>query len=257
MTQTANNAARKVALVTGAAGGIGIRIVNRLIGDGHHVVLVDVHPELGTRVEKLGHPVTAYTLRPCDITNEQDVKSLFRSVDEDGLGVDILVNNAGISPKQDGRSLKAEDTPLAEWAAVINVNLTAPFLLSKAALPHMKAAGWGRIINMASLAGRTRSIVSGAHYSASKAGLIGFSRMFAGEVAPYGITVNCIAPGAIDAGLGAQLNTALTENYSARIPVGRIGKPDEVAAVVAFLASSDTGFITGATFDINGGFYMS
>jgi len=257
MTEQSKDGRRKVALVTGAAGGIGIRIANRLIADGHHAVLVDIHPELEDRAAALGHPSTAYTSRRCDITDEDEVAALFAGLESDGLGVDILVNNAGISPKQDGRSLKAENTPRAEWDAVINVNLTAPFLLCKAAVPHMRAARWGRIINMASLAGRTRSIVSGAHYSASKAGLIGFSRMFAGEVAPYGITVNCIAPGAIAAGLGAQLNTALTDNYAARIPVGRIGQPDEVAAVVAFIAAPDTGFITGATFDINGGFHMS
>ena len=257
MTQTSGNTPRKVAMVTGAAGGIGLCIADRLLQDGHHVVLVDVHPELAARAEGLGHGSSTFTLKTCDITDEKAVLTMFAGLEAAGLGIDILVDNAGISPKQDGRSLKAEVTPLAEWSAVLAVNLTAPFLLSKTALAHMKAAGWGRIVNMASLAGRTRSIVSGAHYSASKAGLIGFSRMFAGEVAPYGVTVNCIAPGAIDAGLGAQLNSALTENYACRIPVGRIGMPQEVAAVVSFIASPATGFITGATFDINGGFYMS
>lgn len=257
----------RVAIVTGAGGGLGRQHALALAARGARVLVND----LGGAVDGSGGTVSAARAvvdeivaaggqalaNGASVTDFAAVQAMVAQAVDAWGRVDILVNNAGISPKQDGRSLKAEDTPLAEWAAVINVNLTAPFLLSKAALPHMKAAGWGRIINMASLAGRTRSIVSGAHYSASKAGLIGFSRMFAGEVAPYGITVNCIAPGAIDAGLGAQLNTALTENYSARIPVGRIGKPDEVAAVVAFLASSDTGFITGATFDINGGFYMS
>ncbi len=247
----------KVALVTGAAGGIGATIAARLAGDGHHVILLDVKAS----VEKAASDLTTQGLsaecKICDVTDEVAVALLFESIESVHGAVDILVNNAGVSPKHGGKSLTTENTPLLEWQTVLSVNLTAPFLLCRVAAPLMRKKGWGRIINMASLAGRTRSIVSGAHYSASKAGLIGFSRMFAGEVASAGITVNCIAPGAINAGLAQQLHQNLTDNYTARIPVGRIGRPEEVAALVSFIASIDTGFITGATFDINGGYLMA
>jgi 3-oxoacyl-[acyl-carrier protein] reductase len=248
---------RRVALITGAAGGIGASISSRLAADGHHVMLLDVQPAVAETAAALRDRGVAAEHRICDITSEAAVQELFADIERTHGRLDILVNNAGISPKHDGRSLTAENTPLDEWLAVINVNLTAPFLLCRAAAPLMRKQQWGRIVNMASLAGRTRSIVSGAHYSASKAGLIGFSRMFAGEVAKTGITVNCVAPGAIQAGLGAQLNPALTETYASRIPVGRIGKPEEVAALVSFIASEETAFITGATFDINGGYLMA
>ena len=247
----------RVALITGAAGGIGASISSRLAGDGHHVVLLDVQPAVAQTAAALRDAGLAAEHTICDITDEAAVQRLFADIERAHGRLDILVNNAGISPKHDGRSLTTENTPLEEWLAVINVNLTAPFLLCRAAAPLMRRQRWGRIVNMASLAGRTRSIVSGAHYSASKSGLIGFSRMFAGEVAKTGITVNCVAPGAIQAGLGAQLNPALTDTYASRIPVGRIGKPEEVAALVSFIVSEETAFITGATFDINGGYLMA
>src|SRR3546814_20972624 len=117
----------------------------------------------------------------------------------------------------------------------------------------MRANGWGRILNMASVAGRTRSMVSGAHYSASKAGLIGFSRFFAARVAKDGITVNCIAPGTLNAGLGGQLDAQMTENYKTNIPVGRIGKAHDIAAIVAYPASDDPSSAHGPIFDIKHG----
>jgi 3-oxoacyl-[acyl-carrier protein] reductase len=252
-----NDASRRIALVTGAAGGIGAKIASRLAGDGHHVLFLDVQPVVAETAAALRAEGLSAEHKVCDITDEAAVGALFADIERTHGRLDILVNNAGISPKHDGRSLTAENTPLDEWLSVINVNLTAPFLLCRAAAPLMRKRGWGRIVNMASLAGRTRSIVSGAHYSASKAGLIGFSRMFAGEVANAGITVNCVAPGAIDAGLAQRLDPGLTDNYASRIPVGRIGKPEEVAALVAFIVSEQTAFITGATFDINGGYLMA
>lgn len=252
-----NEVSRRIAMVTGAAGGIGAKIAARLAADGHHVLLLDVQPAVADTAAALRDVGLGAEHHVCDITDEAAVQALFAGIERTHGRLDILVNNAGISPKHGGRSLTAENTPLDEWLAVINVNLTAPFLLCRAAAPLMRKQGWGRIVNMASLAGRTRSIVSGAHYSASKAGLIGFSRMFAGEVAKAGITVNCVAPGAIDAGLAQRLDPGLTDNYASRIPVGRIGKPEEVAALVSFIVSEQTAFITGATFDINGGYLMA
>lgn len=247
-----------LAIVTGAAGGIGYAIAQALGRMGYEVALLDRQQDLlESAVQTLRDEGLQARGLLVDLADEADVASVPSRLGDAFGRVAVLVNNAGISPKHDGRSLTAENTPLDEWLSVINVNLTAPFLLCRAAAPLMRKQGWGRIVNMASLAGRTRSIVSGAHYSASKAGLIGFSRMFAGEVAKAGITVNCVAPGAIDAGLAQRLDPGLTDNYASRIPVGRIGRPEEVAALVAFIVSEQTAFITGATFDINGGYLMA
>ena len=251
-----SNTKNRTALVTGACGGLGQAISLRLCQAGYPVLLLDLDERVHEQARRLadqGHRVRSLV---CDIADEQAVKALFAQLDAEETRVDILVNNAGISPKRQGKSLPPEEISLAEWQAVLNVNLTAPFILCRNAAPRMRANGWGRIINMASVAGRTRSMVSGAHYSASKAGLIGFSRFFASRVAKDGITVNCIAPGTINAGLGGQLDAQMTENYKTNIPVGRIGEAHEVAAMVVYLASEDTSFVTGAIFDINGGYFM-
>lgn len=252
-----SNIKDRTALVTGACGGLGRAIVRRLCQQGYPTLLLDVSEQVHAQAADLRNEGFEARSLVCDIASEDQIKRLFESLDAEGVHVDILVNNAGLSPKVDGKSLPAEEVSLAEWEAVLAVNLTAPFLLSRTASPRMRKRGWGRIINMASVAGRTRSMVSGAHYSASKAGLIGFSRMFASQVARDGITVNCIAPGTINAGLGGQLDRAMTENYKKNIPVGRIGEAEEVAAMVAYLAGEDTGFVTGAVFDINGGYFMA
>ena len=251
-----SNTKNRTALVTGACGGLGAVIAERLCKEGYRVLLLDVSDAVYAQAQALGERGFQARGLVCDITSEDEIKAVFGRLDTEHEHVDILVNNAAISPKVDGKSLTAEEVPLAEWQAVLMVNLTAPFLLCRTVAPRMRGNGWGRIINMASVAGRTRSMVSGAHYSASKAGLIGFSRMFASQVAKDGITVNCIAPGTINAGLGGQLNAQMTDNYKKNIPVGRIGEPEEVAAMVAYLAGEETSFITGAVFDINGGYFM-
>lgn len=251
-----SNTKNRTALVTGACGGLGTAIATRLCQDGYRTVLLDLNEAVVAQAEALVAQGYEASAQVCDITDEDAVKALLTQLDAQGVSVDILVNNAGISPKVNGKSLPPEEVSLDEWQAVLNVNLTAPFILCRNIAPRMRKNGWGRIINMASVAGRTRSMVSGAHYSASKAGLIGFSRFFAARVAQDGITVNCIAPGTVNAGLGGQLNPEMTENYKKNIPVGRIGEAHEVAAMVAYLASEDTGFVTGAVFDINGGYFM-
>lgn len=129
--------------------------------------------------------------------------------------------------------------------------------MSRAAIPCMRAGGWGRIINMASQAGRTGSGMAGAHYSTSKAGLIGFSRTLALEVAGDGITLNCVAPGMVESELTAVQPAAVRRRYASRMPMGRYGKPAEIAAAVTFLASDEARFITGATIDVNGGTFTS
>jgi 3-oxoacyl-[acyl-carrier protein] reductase len=188
-----------------------------------------------------------------DITREKAVARAIAALMKRHGRVDVLINNAGISPKHAGLKLPAERTPLAEWQRVLDINLTGAFLMSRAVIPCMRAGCWGRIVNMASQAGRTGSGMAGAHYSASKAGLIGFSRTLALEVAGEGITVNCIAPGMVESELTAVQPAAVRRRYASRMPMRRYAKPAEIAAAAAFLASDEARFITGATIDVNGG----
>ncbi|QIE47770.1 SDR family oxidoreductase (plasmid) [Pseudohalocynthiibacter aestuariivivens] len=244
----------RTALVTGAARGIGAEIARRLVADGCRVILTDVLPEVMQTAQEIGQGAVA---APFDLAQLPQIEPFMQRLIAAHGPIDIIVNNAGISPKHDGKRAPVQDTDLAEWQAVIDINLTAAFLICKAALPDMRARKWGRIINMASQAARTRSTVAGSHYAASKAGLIGFSRTLAGEVGIDGITVNCIAPGRIDTPMAATVSVAINAAYVQTIPVGRIGTTGDVAHAVAYFASAEAGFVTGTVMDINGGHFMS
>lgn len=164
------------------------------------------------------------------------------------------MNNAGISPKRvDQNTPWLSQTSLDEWGRVVDVNLNGPFILMRLLAPAMIANGYGRIINVGSLAGRAMPMIAGPHYAASKAGLVGLTRAAARDLAPHGITVNCIAPGRILSDLTGPPETEVNRSALSRIPVGRFGTAEEVAHVVTFLASPMAGFITGATIDITGG----
>jgi 3-oxoacyl-[acyl-carrier protein] reductase len=247
---------RRIALVTGAAGGIGLSIAGRLAADGAHVVLADIasHVEDGAAaLRSAGHSAEAVS---GDVSDEAWCEEIVTRIQRDHGGLDILVNNAGISPKRDGRKIPVRDTGLDQWNRVFAVNLTGAFLLCRAATPGMQARGWGRVVNIASQAARTRADIAGAAYAASKSGMIGLSRVLASEVGRDGVTVNCIAPGRIESPMAAMAGAAANQEYVTRIPVGRIGTADDIAATVAFLASKEAGFVTGATIDVNGGFFM-
>jgi 3-oxoacyl-[acyl-carrier protein] reductase len=247
-----------LALVTGAARGIGLAIARRLAQDGHRVVLLDVLADAteasaaGLRSEGLD----ALGL-PLDASDEAAVLALPQSLGGDFQRVRVLVNNAGISPKHDGKKAPVAETSLEEWNRVLAVNLTGTFLMSRLCIGPMKANRWGRIVNMASQAARTRAEIAGSHYAASKTGMVGFSRVLAGEVAADGITVNCIAPGRIETPMSAGVGASVNEAFVSRIPTGRAGTPEEVAQLVSFLASDQAAYITGATIDINGGGFMA
>lgn len=249
----------RVALVTGAARGLGFAIATQLAHVGHPVVLADVDAQVDDSAARLrAAGLDAYAL-PLDVADAAAVRELPARLAALGCWdrLSILVNNAGISPKTDGRKRLVSDMPLDEWQHVLAVNLTGAFLATQACLPALAARGWGRIVMVTSQAARTRTPVPGAHYAASKAGLTGLARVLAGEVAAQGITVNCVAPGRIDsamtAGIDAQANAALAQ----LIPVGRLGRPEEVAAAVAFLVSDGASYLTGATLDVNGGNFMA
>jgi 3-oxoacyl-[acyl-carrier protein] reductase len=254
MTYSPARIGRTVA-VTGAARGIGLEIAHRLAALSAHVYLLDCLEETALRADELQSAGHSASFINVDLADEQSVRLAADQMLAERQTVDILVNNAAVSPKRDGRPPGFEEIAIADWQLVLAINLTAPFILMQALAPRMKERGWGRIINIASEAGRMRTM-AGAAYSTSKGGLISLGRTFAGELAPYGVTVNNIAPGRIVTPMtiaqGEDSNRLAIES----IPVGRLGQPRDIAAMVAYLASEEASFVTGATMDVNGGSSM-
>ena len=245
--------ADRVALVTGAARGIGAAVAATLAARGHPVVLADVLPEVEQAAAALPN---ARAIR-LDVADPAAVAALPQALGPDWwerLGV--VVNNAGISPKQDGRARPIREMPLEEWNRVLAVNLTGAFLVSQACIPPLRARRWGRIVMMTSQAARAKSQIAGAHYAASKTGLMGFARSLAVELGPDGITVNSVAPGRIDTPMAQGAPAGVNDAFLAQVPLRRVGTPEDVAEVVAFLASDAAGYLSGATLDVGGGSFM-
>jgi len=240
----------RVALVTGAARGLGRAAVERLHERGACVAInVRDEPRAAAIADVLGERAIAV---PGDVAEPGVPESIVaRTVERFGR-LDILVNNAAFA-----RSTRIGELTAAEWRTALEVNLTAPFLLTQAALPTMKAQQYGRIVNVSSSAGRMVSTLGGAHYTASKAGLLGLTRAAAKELGRFGITVNAICPGMIDTELTHEnASPELLARLAASYPVPRIGTPLEVADLICFAASEAAGYITGASLDINGGDLM-
>lgn len=238
----------KAALVTGASGGIGGHVARVLAAQGAKVTLS------GTRVAPLeelaGEIGDAAFVLPCDLSDPEAVDALPKRAAEAMGGVDILVNNAGITRDQLFMRMSDED-----WATVIAVNLTSVMKLSRGVLRGMMKARWGRIINISSVVGVTGN-PGQANYAASKAGVIGMSKSLAQEVAGRGVTVNCVAPGFIATAMTDALNDDQRGRILGGIPAGRMGSSEEIAAAVAYLASSEAGYVTGQTLHVNGGMAM-
>lgn len=256
MTNRENNR-KRVALVTGGAAGIGWGISQALAADGHHVVILDKSDQVHSRVEELRGGGGSAEGAPVDLMDLQEVRSSIDRLVADHGWVDVLVNNAGGHPRRpDGGKYDLAELPLEVWEATFRLNLTVPFLLCKGLVPLMAQQGWGRVINVASRAARTAITRVGAHYPASKSGLVGLTRSLAAEFSPKGVTANCIAPGRVVTAL--ELLTTEEERAAARreMLVGRPGTIAEIGAVASFLASDGAAFITGAVIDANGGAFV-
>lgn len=249
--------AGKAAVVTGAARGMGQRIAERLAEAGARVFLLDRSATVHDAADALRARGCTATAIVVDVTDEAAVAGAVARVGHEAGRLDILVNNAGISLRRDGRRITVEMAELAEWNLVMSVNLTSVFLMCRACVPLMRRTGGGRIVSIASQAGRTRSEVTSAFYSASKAGIIAFSRQLALEVGDAGITVNCVAPGAIATEMRKVATAEVDAAVLARTPMGRIGTTDDVANAVLHLASGASGFLTGTVADVNGGYFMA
>ena len=244
----------RVALVTGAGAGIGRAIAQALAGAGAMVVLADIDLDAAesTARQILAQGGQALPVA-CDVTKPIQVKVAVEAAVENFKALHILVNNAGISPL-----CAFERISLEEWNRVLAINLTGPFLFCQAALPYLRQAGsLGRIINIGSLAGQIGGIAAGAHYAASKGGLLVLTRALARLLAPDRVTVNAISPGTTDTSLTKAWGEETRQALIRQIPLGRLGQPADIAALAVFLVSDSASFITGATLNVNGGMFIA
>jgi 3-oxoacyl-[acyl-carrier protein] reductase len=242
----------RVAIVTGAARGIGKAIALTFVREGAKVAIVDVDKESlnilkSEMIKKGGELITLF----CDITHSADVREMASQVQKAFGRVDILVNNAGIIRRGTIESVTEED-----WDRVIAVNLKGTFNCCKAVVEPMKQQGYGKIVNISSIAGKMGDITSAPGYGPSKAGVDALTKTLARQLAPYSINVNAVSPHAIETEMSAQWSEERRREIISSIPLGRLGKPEDVAEAVLFLASDEASFITGEILDVNGGALM-
>lgn len=235
-----------VAIVTGGAKGIGKAILRRLIDDGMTGIVADIDADGAQRTaSELGAGAHALHL---DVTSPESWEAGVASVVDQHGAVTVLVNCAGIA----GRSAPSWELTPEEWREVIDIDLTGVFLGCRAVLPGMIDSGYGRIVNIASIAGKEGN-PNASPYSAAKSGVLGLTKSIAKEVAANGVLVNAVTPAVIETEILKQVSAEHVAYMTSRIPMGRVGQPEEVAALVSFLASREVSFSTGAVFDISGG----
>jgi 3-oxoacyl-[acyl-carrier protein] reductase len=243
----------KVVVITGGGGDIGRECARLFAAEGAYVAVSDVNlaaaEAVAAEAERGG--VRALALRT-DVTDPEDVARLFDQTASRLGPVDVLINNAGIFQSRPLDELTADD-----WDRVMDVNLKGVFLCSQAALRGMKPRRTGAIVSIASLAGQVGGIHAGANYATSKAGVISLTKSLAKNAGPHGIRVNCVNPGVIDTAMTRPWPPEVREALAAQTPLGRLGRPDEVARVIVFLASDAASFVHGAHVDINGGIHMA
>jgi 3-oxoacyl-[acyl-carrier protein] reductase len=243
----------RVALVTGSSRGLGRATALSLAGRGADVVVNDTarnEAEGRSVVDEIEQMERRATFMAADVTSEEDVGRMFARAAEELGRVDILVNNAGINVDGLMKSARKDD-----WDRVIGVNLTGAFLCTAAIINSMRERGWGRVINVASIVAE-RAVVGTPYYAASKAGLIGLTKATAAEVGRRGVTVNAVAPGWVDTRMTRALPNEYRASLLSHIPVGRFAQPEEIARVIAFLATDDASYVTGTVIEVTGGFGM-
>ncbi len=240
---------RKIVLVTGASRGIGRAIAERFAKDGHFVI--------GTATSEKGVVAISEYLsesggigRVLNVCSDEDIDALFDEIDSVYGSVNVLINNAGIT--KDGLLMRMKQD---DWADVIDTNLTSIYRTSRRAVKGMMKARFGRIINITSVVGQMGN-AGQTNYAASKAGVEGFTKSLAREIGSRGVTVNCVAPGFVETDMTEELDERMVASLLDAVPIGRMAQPHEIAAAVAFLASDDASYITGASLAINGGMYM-
>ena len=243
---------QRVAIVTGGARGIGAAITTNLARHGVHVAAgYSSNSKAAEELAgKLGAEGASVSVHQGNVGSPEDCQRVVEEVLSQRGRVDYLVNNAGITVDKTVRKMTVDD-----WHAVLRINLSGAFYMTKAVLDHMLGNGFGRIVNISSVIGETGSIGQ-ANYASSKAGLIGFSKSLAQEVARKGITVNCVAPGYIETEMVAAVPPEVLEKLLKNVPIGRLGQASEIARTVAFLVDDDAGYITGSVISVNGGLDM-
>ncbi|MFN3871079.1 MAG: 3-oxoacyl-[acyl-carrier-protein] reductase [Aquificaceae bacterium] len=241
----------KKVLITGSTRGIGRSIAEFLAKAGAQVVITGRDSQRAQEIAKeIGERFQVQTLGVAmDMANQESIKEAYSKIEKEWGGVDILVNNAGITKDKLFLRMSLED-----WEEVIRVNLTGTFLITSLCVKGMLKARWGRIINISSVVGFMGN-VGQVNYSSTKSALIGFTKSLAKELASRNITVNAIAPGFIETDMTAVLNEEIKQSYLKNIPLGRFGKPEDVAGVVLFLCSAYADYITGEVIHVNGGMY--
>jgi 2-dehydro-3-deoxy-L-rhamnonate dehydrogenase (NAD+) len=234
----------RCAIVTGGARGIGLAVVERLVASGAKVAIWDLdEEEARTQAQRLGQHYVA-----ADVSSESSVQAALAATLSMLGQADILITSAGIT----GVNTTVEAYPLDEWQRVLDVDLTGPFLCSKAVIPHMRNRDYGRIVHIASVAGKEGNPNASA-YSAAKAGVISLTKSLGKELAGTGIRVNCVTPAAVETGMFAQMTESHIGYMLSKIPMGRFGRVEEIAGMIAWLASEECSFSTGAVFDLSGG----